>query len=88
MASQANQDVKARRENARPSGFFAMPRGELVFLVALVAASTLGFLTMKSSVTLAGMALFGWWMAALMFLGPLAALILLWLGPGKRKEDS
>ena len=47
-----------------------------IFLAALAVFAALGFLLPGlRSETFAGVALFGWWMAALMFLGPLIALV-------------
>ena len=56
--------------------FHRMPRGDALFLGAVLVFSALGFLIPGlRSAKFAGIALFGWWMAALMFLGPLVALI-------------
>ena len=56
--------------------FYRMPRGDGGFLVGLLVFSALAFLIPSLRVeTFAGIALFGWWMAALMFLAPLAACI-------------
>ena len=56
--------------------FFKMRKGDGMFLVALAVFSALGFLLpgLRTS-KFAGVALFGGWMAALMFLGPLVAHI-------------
>jgi hypothetical protein len=58
----------------RRSAFFPLGRAEGWTLVLLVAYSALGFLPPWQSVEIAGMALFGWWMAALMVLSPALTL--------------
>ncbi len=56
--------------------FYKMPKGDALFLAGIGVFSALGFLIPQlRSAKFAGVALFGWWMAALMFLGPLIALI-------------
>lgn len=55
---------------------YKMPKGDLAFIVTLmtVAAAAFAIPSLRSEKFL-GVALFGWWMAALMFLGPALALI-------------
>jgi hypothetical protein len=55
--------------------FFPMNRGEASALGLLVAFSLFSFLPLWRSEEVAGMAVFGWLMAALMVLSPALALI-------------
>lgn len=74
-----------------------MPRGDKVLLAVLLAASFLPFLLPGlRTAKFAGVALFGWWLAALMVLAPVLALIKLLLerpspsprrGEGKHRKD-
>ena len=59
----------ARREN-----FFPMARGEKIALSFLIFFAAASFLPIARSVEVAGMALFGWLMAALMLLSPILTL--------------
>lgn len=52
-----------------------MGRGEVLTLVFLVAFSAFSFLPIWRRLEVAGMAVFGWLMAALMVLSPALALI-------------
>jgi len=54
--------------------FYPMARAEKVVLGVLLGFAAGSFLPIARSVEVAGMALFGWWMAALMLLAPLATL--------------
>lgn len=54
--------------------FFPMRPGELRVLLALVAFSIFSFLPVWRTTVVAGMAVFGWLMAALMVLSPALAL--------------
>ena len=63
--------VKIRRE--MPS-FLRMRKPELWLLVTLVLFSAASFLPLWREIYIAGMSLFGWWMAALMILSPMGAL--------------
>ena len=56
------------------ASFFRMRKSELWFLIFLILFSALSFLPVWREVYIAGMSLFGWWMAALMILSPLGAL--------------
>jgi membrane protein YqaA with SNARE-associated domain len=56
------------------SSFLPMSKTERLLLVALVAVSAASFLPMWREIYIAGMSLFGWWMAALMILSPVGAL--------------
>jgi membrane protein YqaA with SNARE-associated domain len=56
------------------SSFLRMRRTELLLLVALIVFSAASFLPLWREVYVAGMSLFGWWMASLMILAPAAAL--------------
>ena len=53
-----------------------MPKGDGAFLGGMFFLSALAFLLpILRSVKFSGIALFGWWMAVLMFFCPLVALI-------------
>jgi len=54
--------------------FFPMARGEKVVLAVLILFAAASFLPLTRSVEVAGMALFGWLMAALMVLSPILTL--------------
>ena len=56
------------------SSFLPMMKSERWLLVALVIFSAASFLPVWREVYIAGMSLFGWWMAALMILSPVGAL--------------
>jgi hypothetical protein len=55
--------------------FFPMDRVEALALAFLVAFSVISFLPVWRSAEIAGMAVFGWLMAALMVLSPALALL-------------
>ena len=57
------------------SHFFSMPSGDRWFLLTIIIFSIIAFLPWTQRVHIAGMALFGWLMAALMILSPAIALI-------------
>jgi hypothetical protein len=59
---------------ARGKNFFPMARGEKVALGVLLFFAAASFLPMARNVEVAGMALFGWLMAALMVLSPILTL--------------
>jgi hypothetical protein len=59
---------------ARGKYFFPMARGEKVVLSVLVLFAAASFLPLARDVEVAGMALFGWLMAALMILSPILTL--------------
>lgn len=56
------------------ASFFRLRKSELWFLILLILFSALSFLPVWREIYIAGMSLFGWWMAALMILSPLGAL--------------
>ncbi len=58
----------------RGKNFFPMPRGEKFALGVLILFAAASFLPLARSVEVAGMALFGWLMAALMVLSPILTL--------------
>jgi hypothetical protein len=60
--------------------FFPLPRGERRVLGALVAASAAAYLPPLRATEVAGVALFGWLMAALMVFSPLLTLWVFWRG--------
>jgi hypothetical protein len=57
------------------SSFFPMPRGDRWFLLTIIIFSIISFLPWTQKMHVAGMALLGWLMAALMILSPTIALI-------------
>jgi hypothetical protein len=57
------------------SNFFPMPSGDRWYLLVIIIFSIISFLPWTQRVHVAGMALFGWLMAALMILSPTIALI-------------
>jgi hypothetical protein len=59
---------------ARGKSFFPMARDEKVALSVLVCFAATSFLPVARSIEVAGMALFGWLMAALMVLSPILTL--------------
>ena len=54
--------------------FYPMPAAEVKALLVLVVFAALSFLPMWRTLEIAGMALFGWFMVALMLLSPALAL--------------
>jgi len=54
--------------------FFRMGRGEVATLVFLILFSVFSFLPLWRTIEVAGMAVFGWLMAALMVISPALAL--------------
>jgi hypothetical protein len=68
------------------TSFFRMNKTERWFLVVLVALSAISFLPLWRDVYVAGMSLFGWWMAALMVLSPLGALVIFFLERKQRRQ--
>jgi hypothetical protein len=56
------------------SSFLPMSKTERWLLVSLVVFSAVSFLPAWREIYIAGMSLFGWWMAALMILSPIGAL--------------
>ena len=56
------------------SGFFRLPKGDLLYIVALLLFALVAFLPWSRQTTWGGMAALGWLMAALMVLSPLIAL--------------
>ena len=59
---------------AREKNFFPMAKGEKAALSGLIVFATASFAPAARSVEIAGMALFGWLMAALMVLSPILTL--------------
>lgn len=55
--------------------FFPMSRGDLVYVVAVLAFAVVSFLPWSRDVEIGGLALLGWLMAALMIFSPVAALL-------------
>lgn len=63
--------------------FFPLGRGEKLTLSFLVIFSTISFLPVWNGFEIAGMAVFGWFMVALMIISPTLALFAL---SGKRRR--
>jgi len=59
------------------SHFFAMPSGDRRYLLAILLFAFISFLPWTKHIHFAGMALFGWLMAALMIFSPAIALFYL-----------
>ena len=59
---------------AREKNFFPMAKGEKVALSVLIVFATASFAPAARSIEIAGMALIGWLMAALMVLSPILTL--------------
>ena len=57
------------------SNFFAMSRGDLLFIVSLLLFAFVSFLPWSREMQWGGMALLGWMMAALMVFSPAVALV-------------
>ncbi len=57
------------------SNFFPMPRGDRWYILAILLFVVVSFLPWSHSIQVAGMALFGWLMAALMVVAPVVALL-------------
>ena len=55
--------------------FFSLPKAEAGALVFLVLFSALSFLPLWRQIEVAGMAVFGWLMAALMLISPVLMLV-------------
>ena len=65
---------KRNREKPAPA-FFRMDRGDRIYLAALLFFAGISFLPWWRGIDIAGMALFGWLMAVLMFIAPVVAFI-------------
>lgn len=63
--------------------FFSMRRGEMAALLFLVAFSAFSFLPVWRRIEVAGMAVFGWLMVALMLISP---VLTLWVFLSERRE--
>jgi hypothetical protein len=70
------------------SNFFSMPRADRWYLAIVVVFAFVSFLPWSRHLHFAGMALFGWLMAALMILSPAIALFLLFLSRKKTGAHS
>ncbi|MCA9540169.1 MAG: hypothetical protein KC620_14830 [Myxococcales bacterium] len=70
------------------SPFFPMPRGDLIYLAALIVGSVICFLPPWQEAEWGGMAVMGWLLAALMVLSPAIALVrILRERPGRRDGE-
>lgn len=63
--------------------FFSMRKGEMAALLFLVAFSAFSFLPVWRRIEVAGMAVFGWLMVALMLISP---VLTLWVFLSERRE--
>ena len=68
------------------SQFHRMPRGDLLYILALLLAATLVFTAGWNGAPIGGMALLGWLLAGLMVLSPTLALARLLRGAGGAGE--
>ena len=70
--------------------FFPMSRGDMLYLAAVLLFAVVSFLPWSRDVTVGGMALLGWLMAALMVFSPAVALtrIVLERRAAKRQENT
>lgn len=68
-------------------GFFPMSRGDLAFLVLILAWAVVGLLPWAREAELGGVALLGWLMAGLMVLSPAVALGRILLARRRRRRD-
>ena len=57
------------------SQFYSMKRGDLLYIVSILAFSVISFLPWTRRISILGMALFGWLMVALMVLSPMVVLL-------------
>ena len=69
-----------------------MRGAERWFLILLLVFSAVSFLPWWREIHVAGLSLFGWWMAALMVLSPLVALLIFFLerrqaAPGRQSSQ-
>jgi hypothetical protein len=69
------------------SSFYHLPRGDRWFLIAILVFAFVSFLPWSRHVQIAGMALFGWLMAALMVFSPAIALVRLWRERSRSDKD-
>jgi hypothetical protein len=70
------------------SPFFPLPRGDRRYLIAIFVFAFLAFLPWSRDIQIAGMALFGWLMAALMIFSPVIALVRLWRERSRNQKKS
>ena len=68
-------------------GFFPMSRGDLAFLVLILAWAVVALLPWARETELGGVALLGWLMAGLMVLSPAVALGRILLARRRRRRD-
>jgi hypothetical protein len=57
------------------SDFFPMKRGDFGYLIGIITFAFISFLPFSRRIIIAGMALFGWMMAALMIISPTFVLV-------------
>ena len=70
------------------SNFFPMPRGNRWYILTILVFAIVSFLPWSHRIEVAGMALFGWLMAALMVVAPVVALLRLRDRPQNRQETT
>lgn len=57
------------------ANFFPMSRGDLAYVIIIIAVAVIAFLPWAREIHFAGVALVGWLMALLMILSPVIALV-------------
>lgn len=67
--------------------FYTMPSGDLFTLVALLIFAIITFICLNSTVTIWGMAIFGWLMGFFMFLAPVISLASIKLNDKKDQQN-
>jgi hypothetical protein len=64
-----------------------MKRGDFWYLIAIITFAFLSFLPWSRRIVIAGMALFGWMMAALMIISPTFVLVRLFIERRKKAKE-
>jgi hypothetical protein len=57
------------------SNFYPMKRGDLLYIISILAFSIISFLPWTHRINIFGMALFGWLMVVLMVFSPVVVLL-------------
>lgn len=73
--SSSRDTLNATFDNPKMPDFFPLPRGDRWFILSILAFAVVAFLPWTHTIEVAGMALFGWMMAALMVVAPIVALV-------------
>jgi len=66
--------------------FFPISKGDTVILIILIIISLLIFLPFNQNITLYGMVLYGWLMAAFMLIAPLMTIIAYYLEKREKRK--